>query len=361
MSSKPRPVSGPPPRGGENRRPAPPGERRPPYDFYVAYPCETQDDVRRIVGDHKEPYRELVWPHARVSLLAQGLTSDVKEFARSGHPRFGGGYKGLVFRRKGDSPYVEGVISPGLEQLARLGIYPPRIDLQDLPPFSACIQFRFTLARPVYSRDDEEFYIHENPGMKDAVWKVPMMRASTWKGILRTVLSRQLPEGEASPLIARLFGQARGEEEELAEEGNIQGRFRCYPTFFDCIGLEVINPHSRKTRAGTVPILLETVPAGASGVFTLLYLPFDLMDRTEEQALPEIREDLRALGEAIVIMMRVHGFSGKSTRGFGQARLKVSGVDEPEGVVALKGVGRQTFATLAALSDALDLLLGTPA
>jgi hypothetical protein len=110
-----------------------------------------------------------------------------------------------------------------------------------------------------------------------------------------------------------------------------------------------------------VPILLETVPAGASGVFTLLYLPFDLMDRTEEQALPEIREDLRALGEAIVIMMRVHGFSGKSTRGFGQARLKVSGVDEPEGVVALKGVGRQTFATLAALSDALDLLLGTPA
>jgi hypothetical protein len=34
----------------------------------------------------------------------------------------------------------------------------------------------------------------------------------------------------------------------------------------------------------------------------------------------EIREDLRALGEAIVIMMRVHGFSGKSTRGFGQAR-----------------------------------------
>jgi len=195
--------------------------------------------------------------------------------------------------------------------------------------------------------------------MKDAVWKVPMMRAGTWKGILRTVLSRQLPEGEASPLSVRLFGQARGEEEELAEEGSFLGRFRCYPTFFDRIGLEVINPHSRKTRAGTVPILLETVPAGASGIFTLLYLPFDLMDRMEE-AVPEVREDLRALGEAIVIMMRVHGFSSKSTRGFGQAHLKVSGVDEPEGVVALKGVGRQTFDTLTALSDALDLLLGIP-
>ncbi len=79
MNAKPRPASGPPPRGGEERRPAQPGERRPSYDFYVAYPCETQDDVCRIVGDHKEPYRELVWPHARVSLLAQGLTSDVME------------------------------------------------------------------------------------------------------------------------------------------------------------------------------------------------------------------------------------------------------------------------------------------
>ncbi|MBC7226395.1 MAG: hypothetical protein H5T61_04095 [Thermoflexales bacterium] len=360
MNSKPRPTSGPPPRGGGNLAPAP-GERRPPYDFYAAYPCETQDDVRRIVGDHKEPYRELVWPYAKVSLLAQGLTSDVKEFARSGHPRFGGGYKGLVYRRKGDPPYTEGVIRPGLEQLAQLGIYPPQVNLQDLPPYSAYIQFRFTLARPVYSRDDDEFYIHENPLMKDSVFKVPMLRASTWKGVLRSVLARQLPEGEASPILIRLFGQARDEEEELAEEGNILGRMRFYPTFFDRIGLEVINPHSRKTRSGTVPILLETVPPGASGVFTVLYLPFDLMDRSPEEAMPEVREDLRTLAEAIVMMMRVHGFSAKSSRGFGQAHLKVSGVDEPEGVVAIKDVGRRTFATLVALTDALDLLLGIPA
>lgn len=358
MNSKPQAPSGSPTRGREHSAPAS-EERRPFYDFYAAYPCETQDDVRRIVGDHKEPYRELVWPYSKVSLLAQGLTSDVKEFARSGHPRFGGGYKGLVYRRKGDPPYTEGVIRPGLEQLARLGIYPPQINLRNLPPYSAYIQFRFTLARPLYSRDDDEFYIHENPLMKDVVFKVPMMRASSWKGILRSVLSRQLPEGDASPIITRLFGQAP-DEEELAEEGNMLGRLRFYPTFFDRIGLEVINPHSRKTRAGTVPILLETVPPGASGVFTVLYLPFNLINRMPEGALPEVREDLRILAEAIVIMMRVHGLSGKSSRGFGQAHLKVSGVDEPEGVVALKDVGRRTFATLVTLSDALDLLLGIP-
>ncbi len=357
MNSKPRAPSGPPPRGGGNRMPM---QREWLYDFYAAYPCETQDDVRRIVGDHKEPYRELVWPYIRVSLLAQGLTSDVKEFARSGHPRFGGGYKGLVYQRKGNSPYTEGVIRPGLEQLAQMGIYPPRINLQELPPYSAYIQFRFTLARPIYTRDDDEFYIHENPVMKDSVFKVPMIRASTWKGILRTVLTRQLPEGAESPIILRIFGQSR-DEEELAEEGNMLGRIRAYPTFFDRIGLEVINPHSRKTRSGTVPILLETVPPGASGIFTLLYLPFDLMDRRPEEALPEVREDLRTLAEAIIIMMRVHGFSGKSSRGFGQAYLKVSGADEPEGVVAVKDVGRQNFATLVAITDALDLLLGTPA
>jgi len=306
------------------------------------------------------PYKELVWPYSRVSLLAQALTSEVKDFARSGHPRFGGGYKGIVYRRKGNSPYTDEVIRPGLEQMDRLGIYPPHIELQDLPPYSAYFQFRFTLARPLYTRDDEEFYIHENPVMKEAVYKVPMLRASTWKGILRSVMARQLPEGENAPLVIRLFGQARDEEEELAEEGNMLGRVRPYPTFFDRIGLEVINPHSRTTRAGTVPIVMETVPPGASGVFTLLYLPFDMLDRLPEEAASEVAEDLKALGEAIVLMMRVYGFSGKRTRGFGVAHLQVSGVDRPEGVVALKDRGWRTFTTLTELPDALDLLLGIP-
>lgn len=359
MNSKPRSQRSP-----QNQRqrggPAPssrPADRRPLYDFYAAYPCETEDDVRRIVGNHPQPYQELAWPYAKVTLLAQALTSEVKEIARGGHPRFGGGYKSLVRFRKGvGNPYTEGVIKPGLQLLDQLGISPPRIDLATLIPYSAYIQFRFTLARPLYTRDDEHFYIHENPMMKDAVCKVPMVRASTWKGLLRSVMAVHMGVEETSPFAVRLFGIALGEEDE-GEIGR-RGRAIFYPTFFDRIDLEILNPHSRATRAGTVPIVMETVPAGASGVFTLLYFPFDLINEPSDRAEAEMREDLRALSEAIVLVMRVCGFSAKRTRGFGLARLEVTGVDERQGVIALRDGRRQTFSTLAALSDALDLLFG---
>ncbi len=342
-----------PQRGGP--APSRPADRRPVYDFYAVYPCETEEDVRRILGNHPQPYRELVWPYAKVTLLAQALTSEVKELARGGHPRVGGGYKGLVRFRKGTGNlYTEGVIRPGLQQLDQMGIYPPRIDLQALIPYSAYIQFRFTLARPLYTRDDEYFYILENPVMKDAASKVPVVRASTWKGLLRTAMIVHMGVQETAPLFVRLFGTSLDEE----EGGSRRGRALLYPTFFDRIDLEVLNPHSRVTRAGTVPVLMEAVPAGASGVFTLLYFPFDLLNEPPDQAEAEVREDLRALGEAIVLIMRIHGFSAKRSRGFGLARLEVSGVDEPHGVIALRDGRRQTFSTLAGLSDALDLLFG---
>lgn len=355
MNSKPRSQRPQDQRQRGGPAPSRPVDRRPIYDFYAAYPCETEDDVRRIVGNHPQPYRELVWPHAKVTLLAQALTSEVKELARGGHPRFGGGYKSLTRFRKGvGNPYTEGVIKPGLQQLDKLGIYPPRIDLMALIPYSAYIQFRFTLARPLHSRDDEFFHILENPMMKDAVYKIPMVRASTWKGLLRSAMVAYMEVEETSPLVVRLFGTAPDEEDEA---GGRRGRALPYPTFFDRIDLEILNPHSRATRAGTIPVTMEVVPAGASGVFTLLYFPFDLLNEPPDRAEEEMREDLRALGEAIVLVFRVWGFSAKKSRGFGLARLEVSGVDEPEGVIALRDGRRQTFSTLAGLSDALDLVL----
>jgi len=352
-----------PGRGQRHGRREPSERRRPPvegpvYDLYVAYPCETQDDVRRITGEHKEAYRELEWPYTRVTLLAQALVEEVKDFARSGHPRYGGGYKWLVHRRKGDNPYNEGVIRPGLRQLERLDIYPPQIDLESLSPHAALIQFRFTLARPFRSNDDETFYIHENPVLKDVVFKIPMMRPSGWKGLLRGVMAGQFEEGEDAPVITRLFGLAR-DEAEMDEELSNLGRLRFYPTFFDRIDLDVINPHSRSTKAGTVPITLETVPAGAEGIFTLLYLPFDLVGQNPEQAATQVEEDLQASCQGILALMRIYGFSAKRSRGYGLAHLEVKGVDGEKGTLVVKGRGMRTFGTLTELPDGLDLLLGT--
>ena len=66
----------------------------------------------------------------------------------------------------------------------------------------------------------------------------------------------------------RLFGNVKGESEEFS-----RGSLYFFPTYFDRIGLEVINPHPRDTGAGKQPIYFECVPPGTEGVFTILYVP----------------------------------------------------------------------------------------
>ena len=56
-----------------------------------------------------------------------------------------------------------------------------------------------------------------------------------------------------------------------------RGRTQTYPTYFDRIDLEIINPHDRKTKAGTVPIQIESVPEDTDGTLNLFYYPFDLL------------------------------------------------------------------------------------
>lgn len=335
-------------------------EKRPgTYDLYVSYPTETEDQVRRIVGDHPQPYRELEWIPTRIALLATALVEKTLERAKSGHRRYGGGYPSLLHtRRRGENPYTQQAIQPALGQMASLGLYPPQVDVDLLPRYSFFLQFRFTLARPFYSKGDETFYIHENPLMKEKVFQVPMVRPSTWKGVLRHAVSQQW--GEDSPLLLRLFGSPRGEQ-----EFDRRGRLTFYPTFFDRIDLEVINPHSRVTKAGTVPISLEIVPPGAVGFFSLLYIPFDLIGQERERVRKEAAEDLQAVVQALETVMKHWGFSAKRSRGFGLAQetfpsvqQMAGGLLEMAGIVLRdkKGVKVNTyhsFAGLRALSDHL--------
>jgi CRISPR-associated protein Cmr2 len=326
-SDRGKPPSGPRPGGPRPGAPPPPAPRREPiqtFDLYLAYPCETEDDVQRIVGNHREAYRELEWPHTKVSLLTQALIENVKEFARNGHPRSGGGYKSLVHNPRAESEYTMRVVRPALGQLGALGVYPPRVNLDDLPRYAFFLQFRFTLARPFLSGDDEEFYIHENPLLKDVVFKVPMVRPSSWKGNLRRA-AEAIQKREEQLVADRLFGLAK--EDEAGEEGGRAGRLHFYPTFFDRIGLDIINPHSRRTKAGTVPIMLEVVPRGAMGFFSLLYFPFSLIGRDEDEARGEVRDDLLFTCRAVHTMMHLSGFSAKRTRGYGLIEDKLVSQD----------------------------------
>src|SRR5579884_2765450 len=138
----------------------------------------------------------------------------------------------------------------------------------------------FELLTPWYSKDDRPFHVLDNPVRKDRVFGVPFMSAASWKGLLRwafrvhTGLIGPAPiqdeeqRRKAEACEVHLFGNEKGEKEDFR-----QGSLAFYPTWFDKIGFEVINPHSRKTRAGTQPILYEVVPSGTEGVLRLLYAP----------------------------------------------------------------------------------------
>ena len=261
-------------------------------------------------------------------------------------------------------------IDKQLRLLRSLGLNPPSLpNMAALPPRSWFLQLTFTLARPWISKDDDPFYVAEsvNPVRKDKVFKVPTMSAASWKGLLRwTVMHIRLAlkKNELSPakfaqervVQTLLFGDEKGEEpgqtkdfaaylDALKPEArhdyerllrahyklssddpfpHHSGRLMFYPTFFDLIDVEVINPHSRKTRAGTHPIYLECVPIGAQGTFSLLYVPFDLIGKEERDIKQQSLADLELIAEGLSAMFLTYGFSAKRTSGYGVAEETVS-------------------------------------
>ncbi|WP_295102299.1 RAMP superfamily CRISPR-associated protein [uncultured Candidatus Kuenenia sp.] len=249
-------------------------------------------------------------------------------------------------------------ITEMLGSLESLSLKKPTIDIKSLPPFSFFLQFTFKLATSYISKDDEVFYICDNHIKKDKVFKVPMVSGSTWKGNMRWTAGRLLEMNtdinerfKKRVQISNLFGNENEAEERYFDslmpekkddfkmimrnpsnkEGLRRGRLNFYPTFFDKISLEVINPHDRKTKAGTVPIYIESVPDGATGTFSLLYVPFDLMGKLSGEIKKQVTGDINMVSDSLKEMMLTYGFSAKKSSGFGVAEKDIKGIFEMSG------------------------------
>ncbi len=220
-----------------------------------------------------------------------------------------------------------------LEDFYKSAFEQPKIDLSLLPFGAWFLQFTFTLAKPYISKDDNPFYIIDNPIVRDKVFRLPMIRPTSWKGNLYAALWQLGHDKQDDAQMQRLFGETRGEESGQA------GRLYFYPTFFTQTGLEIINPHDRKRRVGKNPILFECVPAGAQGTFSLLYVPFDLIGEPKSKIHTQALADLQLVAEGIKEMMLTYGFSAKRTSGFGVAQDSVKSETEPARlVIKLTGV-----------------------
>ncbi len=307
----------------------------------------------------------------RITVLSQALLTAYKEQARMGTRREAGGMRFWLQRR------AERFLSDRYAWAEDVGLMlaPPRLDI--LPVGSWSIRFTFTLRKPYLSRDDTDFYILDNPIKKEWVFKVPYVAPSQWKGALRSAMMRDLASHlqagrmDEEQFVAerlrlyRLFGSEqdgaagflnrawashrvgprpeadstewdkrfRREVERVSSQfeqrlrehkyrvGDVegfQGRLHFYPTFFNRIGLEVINPHDRRTSAGKQPIYFECVPQGTKGEFALLYVPLDGAGESEALA------DLDTVAQGVRAMLTRYGFGAKTSSGYGLARESVS-------------------------------------
>ncbi|NLX19890.1 MAG: hypothetical protein GXY53_11530 [Desulfobulbus sp.] len=184
----------------------------------------------------------------------------------------------------------------------------------------------FTLKSPWYSKDDRPFHVLDNPVRKDRVFGVPFMSAASWKGLLRWACRMQaglfdhlerhnvkMDDWKDPPWIVHLFGNEKGEQENFCA-----GSLIFYPTWFNKIGFEVINPHSRTRRAGTQPIYYEVVPAKTEGRLRLLYAPLPGENERDKVTPDHFIDNL--IG-SIKALLETYGFSAKRTAGWGTAEV----------------------------------------
>ncbi|MGC9423956.1 RAMP superfamily CRISPR-associated protein [Vibrio sp.] len=256
-------------------------------------------------------------------------------------------------------------------------------EIAHFPSGSWALQFTFTLRKPYISRDDTDFYILDNPVKKEKVFKVPYVASSQWKGALRAAMVQELvadlrnrkidetafiekrlqyyylfgnekdgmaeflnraqaryKAGEPIPhkkedhtwqesfeAKVKEIGEAfetmlRGKGYRQGEIEGFQGHLYFYPTYFEKIGLEVINPHPRKTGGGKSPIYFECVPEDdVKGVFTLLDVPLSGPELSPKEIQEQASSDLQAVAKGIRAMMTSHGFGAKTSSGFGVANV----------------------------------------
>ena len=363
------------------------------YDFVSCDTFTQQEAIayltfaRSAVPKRLPHLSEVADPFARISLLSQSLNTPNKDYARAGRRTSPAGILNL-YSKIGDFRLF---LRERREWLKAIGVDHNPADLKYFPKGSWSIRFFFKLDRPYLSNDDRSYYVIDNPIKKEWVFKVPYMAPGQWKGALRSAMMQELVSGlfedgseevflQKRCQLWRIFGnekdgsadflnmalaryrkgepdnekgcgdwnerlrdEARKIDEEFSailkkkgmQRQGIEGFRGClhfYPTFFDRIDLEVINPHNRETGAGKQPIYFECAPEGTEGEFNLLYVPFGPV--TTKECL----DDLKAVSMGIGAMMTTYGFGAKTSSGFGRAmnkvrdgRLQIAGLKVPEG------------------------------
>jgi hypothetical protein len=221
-------------------------------------------------------------------------------------------------------------------EIDRAGLRVTPVDISVLPPFSAAVTLRFRLLTPLLTRDDDPFYLFDNPVRKDHVYGVPFLAAASLKGLAADAFQRGFPHElpwtglgkddqvrtmryrQDTAAAKRLFGIASDDPAQLASEA---GRLHFSPLWFSHVQYLVMNPtRTDGSGIGTQPIQFEAVaPVTEKGkpvqaeINFFYFNPAGAKDSDEATA----RADLACFVGALAAWWPALGLGAKRLAGYG--------------------------------------------
>ncbi len=229
---------------------------------------------------------------------------------------------------------------------------PPNIALY--PAGSALLTLKFRLLSPLLTRDDDPFYLFDNPVRRDHIFGVPYLAAASVKGLAFDAYQRGFPNAEIAEALdpelspvarsmartrqfrlqdgesndkghaRRLFGLAddglKSTVDDQPEEPSQAGRLHFSPVWFPAVQYLVMNPGDAKTGLGTIPIQFEAIaPHTASGkpVEAEIQVVYFNPAGTRDSDTATVRGDLARWLAAVAVWWPVLGLGAKRLAGYG--------------------------------------------
>jgi len=208
--------------------------------------------------------------------------------------------------------------------------------LESFPRYSARILLEFTLLTPLLTKDDDPFYLFDNPTRKDHIFGVPHIAAASLKGLSLDAYQRAFPSSSGIELdkekqllerrhgyrlqdahAKRLFGI---EDDGTQQESRI-GRLHFSAVWFKQVQFLVMNPREPETGIGTIPIQFEAIapnPKEKAILEVVYFNPYGVKE-SEEQT---VREDLARWLAAVGTWWPVLGLGAKRLAGYGAIKIE---------------------------------------
>ena len=209
------------------------------------------------------------------------------------------------------------------------------------PRYSARLLLSIRLLTPMLTKDDDPFYLFDNPVRKDHILGLPYLSAAAIKGLAADAYQRAFPgnvnwqvvgqqagvhqfrcddhnQNDLPQSALRLFGIA---DDGANDPPSQIGRLHFSPLWFDTVQFLVMNPGNPERAIGTLPIQFEAVapdkPNQAHEIEVIYCNPYDAKDTDETH----VRADLARFLAALAMWWPALGLGAKRLAGYGAIEI----------------------------------------